>query len=183
MKGKVFGIGLPRTGTRSLSAALDQLGIRTAHYPMDAATAREVVEGRPYSILDRVDGLTDLHAVVRFRGLDFRYPGSKFILTVRDKGRWLDSYLGHFAKTRIQDDPQPIRAMTETLRQQAWGSVGLDRDRLSLAYDEHHRLVAKYFERRGGLLRLDIIGGDGWGKLCPFLGKKNPGGPFPNISG
>ena len=34
---KVLGIGLSRTGTRSLTFALNQLGIRVEHFPCDPA--------------------------------------------------------------------------------------------------------------------------------------------------
>lgn len=38
-KFKVFGIGLSRTGTTSLGTALNQLGIKTIHYPHDETLA------------------------------------------------------------------------------------------------------------------------------------------------
>ncbi|MDH3688934.1 MAG: hypothetical protein OEU36_05585 [Gammaproteobacteria bacterium] len=40
---KVFGIGLSKTGTTSLAAALTELGYRTRHY-VDTSIASEVVE-------------------------------------------------------------------------------------------------------------------------------------------
>ena len=61
MDAKVFGIGLSRTGTVSLTAALNVLGIDAVHYPNDAATQEELKAGRyRLSVLDRVQALTDI---------------------------------------------------------------------------------------------------------------------------
>lgn len=42
---KVFGIGLSRTGTYSLSKALDVLGFYTIHYPIDPTTLLALFNG------------------------------------------------------------------------------------------------------------------------------------------
>jgi len=42
---KIFGIGLRRTGTKSLAGALNLLGIRTKWFPQDAQTYRELIMG------------------------------------------------------------------------------------------------------------------------------------------
>lgn len=178
---KVFGIGLSRTGTKSLNAALRRLGFDVRHYPMDPVTAREVVTGRPYSLLRRCDGLTDLHAAVRFRALDARYPGSKFVLTTRDKEPWLDSCRRHFAHHRLENDPQPLRSMVIKLRQQAYGVVEFDREVFSAAYDRHVEGVLAHFGSRGDLVVVNIPGGDGWDVLCPFFERPKPEEPFPFI--
>lgn len=178
---KVFGIGLSKTGTKSLNAALRRLGYDVHHYPSDLATAREVVTNRPYSILARCDGLTDLHAAVRFRALDARYRGSKFVLTTRARRAWLDSCRRHFKVHRPQAMREPRRSMVLCLRHRAYGVVQFDVKRFARAYDRHVASVLDHFAGRGDLLVLDIPAGDGWDKLCPFLEKPRPAGPFPFI--
>jgi hypothetical protein len=42
---KIFGIGLSRTGTLSLTSALQVLGIETEHYPNDLQTQEELKRG------------------------------------------------------------------------------------------------------------------------------------------
>ena len=69
---KVFGIGLSRTGTKSLAAALNLLGIRTRY------------------------AITETSAVPFCPHFDELYPGSKFILTIRDKQSWLNSCGEHW---------------------------------------------------------------------------------------
>ena len=77
---KVLGVGLSKTGTSSLSAALTILGYRTVHYPpLD----------RLRELLDDSDAATDTPVACSFRELDRQYPGSRFILTVRDPDSWL----------------------------------------------------------------------------------------------
>jgi hypothetical protein len=179
---RVFGLGLSKTGTKSLNAALQLLGFDVRHYPIDMTTAREVVGNRPYSILRRCDGLTDLHAAVRFRTLDARYPGSKFVLTTREKASWLDSCRRHFEISRPENWREPHRSMLIALRRQAYGVVQYDAERLSLAYDRHVESVLNHFAGRSDLRVVDIPAGDGWDMICPFLGKPEPNEPFPFIT-
>jgi hypothetical protein len=137
------------------------LGYDVRHYPSDLATAREVVTRRPYSILARCDGLTDLHAAVRFRALDAKYPGSKFVLTTRAKRAWLDSCRRHFAGHRPQTMREPIRSMVLCLRHRAYGVTQFDSRQFARAYDRHVTRVLDHFAGRGNLLVLDIPAGDG----------------------
>ena len=46
--------------------------------------------------------------------------------------------------------------------------------------EAHHQRVADYFEGRQDLLVLRIAAGDGWERLCPFLGEPVPDEPFPH---
>jgi len=89
---KVFGIGLSHTGTRSLNQALNILGIKAVHWPLDGHTYHELSNNiYRLSILKKYQGITDITTAPFYPQLDKTYPGSKFILTVRDKGTWLKS--------------------------------------------------------------------------------------------
>src|SRR5690606_27032839 len=78
---RVFGIGLSRTGTRSLTAALHVLGIDTVHYPIDDDTFRALSSGQlDFGILDGFDGITDITVVPYYADLARRYPDAKFVL-------------------------------------------------------------------------------------------------------
>lgn len=178
---KVFGIGLSKTGTKSLNAALRLIGFDVLHYPCDPVTAREVLLALPYSIVDRCDGLTDIHAAVCFRELDARYPGSRYILTLRDKVAWLDSCRRHLGRSRPERGPLLIGGMMVNLRLRAYGVARFDADAFSAAYDRHVGLVRNYFDGRNDLLQINIPGGEDWSALCPFLNRPVPDDPFPNI--
>ena len=88
-KNKVIGVGLGHTGTRSLNRALIMLGIPSRHWPHDRQTYHELANGvYRLSILEKYDAVTDITLAPFYAQLDKEYPGSKFILTIRDKKDW-----------------------------------------------------------------------------------------------
>lgn len=183
---KVFGLGLSRTGTTSLALALETLGYRIAHFPTDRSTVRELSRGRvQLSILRECDGITDITTIPFYKQLDTEYPGSKFILTVRDMESWLGSIERLLTREspdeeyeRYQHRPE-VAAFKQWLRETVYGSNDFDRDAMAHAYQAHRMDVEKYFEGRKDLLVLDIVGGDPFSKLCDFLEKPRLQVAFP----
>ncbi|MBD2462876.1 hypothetical protein H6G89_17690 [Oscillatoria sp. FACHB-1407] len=187
---KVFGIGLSRTGTKSLTAALYTLGLRTIHYPDDETTLRELSEGNcNFSVLQHYDGITDITTIPYYMQLDKLFPGSQFILTVRDKQAWLDSMERHWSgrpafgdedENQLNIDKEVHLKIRRFLRAAVYGCYEFNADRLSYVYDLHHKLVLDYFrDRPESLLVLNICGGQGWEDLCQFLGTPVIDQPFP----
>ncbi len=67
--GRIFGIGLSRTGTKSLATALNTLGIATIWYPQDSQTFAELAIGKfRLSVLQRYRGIK-LGRIVRVLGM------------------------------------------------------------------------------------------------------------------
>jgi len=211
---KVFGIGLSHTGTKSLNRALQVLGIQSVHYPLDPVTYRELSESKyRLTILNTFEAITDITVAPFYPQLDKAYPGSKFILTIREKSDWINSMKkrnvfwlryanqGFFIKywRTVQDDWKTYggRAFRSTwfamrrerikefYRISTYGALAFhDLERLSYAYDIHCKNVTEYFRNRNeDLLILDITMGEGWEKLCPFLSKPVPDCPFPHLYG
>lgn len=182
---RVWGIGLTRTGTTSLNAALVRLGINAVHWPTLSTL-----------LYDDVEAATDESVAAVFRYLDDRYPCSKFILTTRDRHSWLRSTEAHRERmhekvTRLLERAPghvssaererwaEIRFTQTTL----YDSVEFDPVLFARGYERHESLVSTYFSgRERDLLRLDICGGEGWERLCPFLGKSLPLAPFPRVN-
>jgi hypothetical protein len=81
---RIWGIGLTRTGTTSLNTALNILGYRSIHWP----TTSDLLHGN-------LQAATDESVAVVYKYLDFRHPGSKFILTERDEESWVRSTAAH----------------------------------------------------------------------------------------
>jgi hypothetical protein len=186
--GRVFGIGLSRTGTTSLTRALTILGYRSLHYPDDERTREEILaflSGRGslrLSILERFDAVTDTPVCATFEALDAAYPGSRFILTTREKQAWLDSCRRYWADwiEPIMREPGPAAAYMSAIHERLYGTAGFDPDRFSAADDDYLRRVREHFrDRPADLLTVDICGGDGWGPLCAFLNVPTPGTEFP----
>lgn len=190
-KSKVFGLGLSRTGTRSLTAALHVLGYDTVHYPIDRQTLDTLVRGDArFPLLAHYDGITDITVSPYYEELDRTYPDSKFILTIRDDESWLKSCQNHWTG-RSAFEPPPSDALAEDhrvhmeirrfLRAAVYASYEFSPERFLRAHHRHIANVKRYFEGRAhDLLVLDITRGDGYEKLAPFLGVPIPEQPFPH---
>ncbi|MGK7903709.1 MAG: sulfotransferase [Hormoscilla sp.] len=171
---KVFGIGLSRTGTKSLTVALNMLGINVVHYPNDETTMQELISGNyEFSLLNSWDGITDITVAPYYAQLDKIYPDSKFILTVREKESWLKSMEAHWSKKPIFDDAPEEKSkmqLRRLLRSAVYGTYQFNADRLSYVYDLHYKNVLEYFrDRPDSLLVINICQGEGWEKLFPFF--------------
>ncbi len=182
---KVFGLGLSKTGTVSLASALKILGVRTVHFPHDERTFDELKRGEyRLSILGEYQGAVDTPIAPYFAQLDRAWPGSKFILTTREKASWLRSAEAHWheLKTGRRARDEPYQAFVDFISASVYGCIYFNAERFSYAYDRHVASVLEYFaDRPDDLLVLDICGGDGWEDLCSFLGLPIPAGTaFPH---
>ena len=103
MKAKIFGIGFHKTGTSSLARALTLLGFNTIHgdprkkppYGDEGRTLIEMIDKGNYELptIEKYDAFTDNPYFSIWKQLDSNYPGSKFILTIRDPKKWIKSCL------------------------------------------------------------------------------------------
>lgn len=174
-KSMIFGIGLSRTATTSLDAALWHLGLRSVHYP-----SADRMVARDWSVLDGYDAATDTPVAAFYKELDAAFPGSRFILTVRDARAWLPSVARLFARSPERNK----RGAPGEIRRRVYGTVEFEPGAFIEAYRRHLIEVGEYFRGRpDDLLVMDITAGDGWEKLCPFLGRPRPDFPFPQVNG
>jgi hypothetical protein len=175
-EGKLFGIGLRKTGTRSIAAATRALGLRTLHKGgRGTSNLVEQAEAEGVPLLTHLgegyDAYFDVKAIeTRYAELDRQYPGSRFILSLRDEEAWLDSYEKHVLGNQARAKRGEYDGVLLIVDREAWRA-----ERAA-----HHEAVRAYFaDRPGDLLEFDIGVGDGWEKLAPFLGKPIPTEPFP----
>lgn len=157
------------------------------HYPYDATTERELFGGAPrLSILERHQAMVDLPASGFFRELDRRYPGSRFVHTVRDRDRWLEAVERHYRS--LADDWSSLsarfRAFSERITEHVYGAFPFDRRAFTDAYDRHEQSVASHFAGRSGeLLVLDVADASAWAGLAAFLDRPPASlGPFPHVT-
>lgn len=186
-KPKIFGLGLSRTGTRSLTTALHILGFDPIHYPLDADTYNEIANGQyDLTLLKHHDGITDITVAPYYAQLDKLYPDSKFILTVRDKESWLRSCENHWLNSPAfieTDDPDLLHRLSirRFFRASTYGCYDFVPDRFSWVYDQHVKNVLDYFkDSPEKLLVMDVCKGDGFEKLAAFVGRPIPSTPFPH---
>ena len=173
--GKVFCIGFQKTGTSSLRDALAELGYSvTGVFGRDVPLAelRDTYVERGLEIAARFDAVEDMPWPLMFRELDHAYPGSKFILTIRDTDRWYKSIAGHFGAN-------PYHIQQLTYGEDAPAPVGHE-ERYREVYDAHNEAVRTYFaDRPDDLLEFWLERGHGWAELGAFLGRDDvPEGPF-----
>lgn len=203
---KVIGAGFGRTGTASLKAALELLGIGPCYHMSE-------VIGRP----ERValwDGIArgqaadwplvfaGYRATVDWPGCAFYeqlmvvYPDAKVLLTVRDPERWYESVRATIYRTReiarglSQDDssPQPVlppelrhaRMVTELIWKQTFDDRFEDRDYALAVFHRHTEQVKQHVPPER-LLVYEVR--EGWEPLCAFLGVAVPESqPFPALN-
>ncbi|MCB0629671.1 MAG: hypothetical protein KDD15_08060, partial [Lewinella sp.] len=101
-KPRVFCIGWHKTGTSTMGMALLKLGYTVLGARLD--TAEQLLAKNKKAVLQLAgdfDALQDVPWAALFQDLDEAYPGSKFILTVRDEMAWLNSASKHFKDSHI----------------------------------------------------------------------------------
>jgi hypothetical protein len=161
---KIFGIGLTRTGTTSLTEALRILGYSAKHLPMS------------YDDIKMHDASTDTPVAARFPILDVFYPDSKFILTTRDKDSWIES-----ASSLVRNNDDPLWLLEG--RAILYKTVVFERHKFLDAYDNYHDFVLNYFKNRpNDLLVLSLNDTNKWEKLCNFLNKSIPNIEYPHLN-
>jgi len=179
---------LSRTGTRSLLLALQRLGFEAVHYPFDRITEAELFEGDgELTLLRDHDAMLDLPAASFFARLDRAYPGSRFVLTTREREEWIDAVVDHYDGLLADWDSYPgrFRDFSVRITARAYGDFPPTRAGIAAAGDRHARAVGEYFAgREEDLLRLDVCAGGGWEELVRFLGIEEAdvesGGSFPH---
>ena len=170
---KIFGIGLGRTGTRSLFVAMYMLGFKTSHGI------------NHINSIHKNQFCDDISISHRYKFLDYAFPDAKFILTIRDLDSWLISCGKHSRRKGGLFDPSlPILAEKLHRSEQRFNIFGIthfDEDIYRAKYYEYHDGVYKHFKgREDKLLTMNIMNGDSWDVLCPFVDRQPVSEPFPH---
>lgn len=190
---RVFGIGLAKTGTSSLHAAMGILGWKSCHYRHVPKQGNDLTKGDLVKLTD-FDELfnagSDLQVAANFEILESKYPNSLFVYTVRELNSWLEStYRAAYSVGYWRGEKkEPIHVLEKgTDRTRDWeklygvnSPIRFEREWWIASYLRHDRRVFNYFKtRKRKLLTMDICGGDGWKVLCEFLGVQVPKVAFP----
>ncbi len=175
---KVFGIGLNKTGTTTLQHCGTALG-----YHCSGSSRQFLKEVKIRNNLSNLEKHVDYYDLFQdwpwpllYREVDRIAPGSKFILTVRrNEQAWLESLKKHSMRTR------PIRHSRKIVYGHRYPHYYPDE--YLAVYRRHNDEVRSYFaDRQNDFVELCWEHGDGWDKLCGFLGKEIPDAPFPHAN-
>lgn len=175
---KIFGIGWAKTGTTTLGHCLEILGHRHQGQRLDLVDDLTTGDlSRILAAAAEAEAFEDWPWILLYRELDAAFPGSRFILTVRDPQRWLKSY------HNMLEQPGIVTEDLTRIRRLLYGLPFPDvtAEQLVDRYQRHNDDVADYFRSRPeALLVVDWERGDGWPQLCDFLGRPIPDVPFPH---
>ncbi|GAA0995171.1 sulfotransferase family protein [Nocardiopsis tropica] len=201
----VIGAGLPRTGTTSMKAALEQLGLGPCHHMFEVLASPDLAR-RWAGTVPPVPGGIDWGHVLEgwpsgvdwplsffWRELAEAYPDAKFVLTVRDPHRWYTSMLttifeltrkacAEDADARVPVEFRRIRPLLDHMWQASFG--------VPCGAVPSEEVAVAAFERHAEQVRAELPAdrllvyraGEGWERLCAFLGTEVPDGPFPHLN-
>ncbi|MFI6902745.1 sulfotransferase family protein [Nonomuraea sp. NPDC050394] len=201
---KVIGVGVGRTGTLSLKAALERLGLgpcfhgrHVLDHPDRLPMWRAAAAGQPVSwqaVFAGYASSVDWPGAAFWPEILTTFPGAKVILTERDPEAWYASV----SRTiyRMFGDAEPDARVAEARRTvpgldvftafhraMIWDGFFsgrfTDRAHAIAVYEEHNAAVRRAVPSE----RLLVIGpGSGWAPLCDFLGVPAPGEPYPHLN-
>lgn len=162
-KQKVIFIGLPRTGTTSVSVALLEQGLKVAHM---AFTKEAFMQA---------DAISDAPCFSDFKQLDGLFPDAKFVYLDRDLSTWVPSMqmllsrmLPHLDDKTGRFHPIMKRSFRHCF---AVGEVQDPQDEHHLigCYQRHQREVFTYFARRNNFLSIDVSQQGALSQLLQFM--------------
>jgi hypothetical protein len=185
---KVVGTGLGRTGTKSMQTALTMLGFGPCHHMLEVFQHPESMQlwidaGEERADWDAIfkdyNSAVDYPSAAYWRELIRHYPNAKVLLTVRDPDEWFDSVqatiLAPQSMARRDGDDVPARFFASIRRRLP---ARLD-DRATMTdYFRCHTAAVTAGVAPNRLLIYRT--GEGWQRLCNFLGLPVPAQPFPS---
>ena len=186
---KVVGSGLGRTGTKSMQTALNVLGFGPCHHmvevfmhPESMALWVDAAEGRPDwdLIFKDYHSMVDYPGAAYWRQIAEHYPEAKVLHTVRDPDQWWES-----TQATIFSPASPaVQGRVEGLQARFFNSfIGPMREHL-----QDRAWMTHYFRRHTEEVKATIAPerllvyevGEGWDRLCAFLGVPVPDEPYPS---
>ncbi|KAM0717984.1 hypothetical protein Q7P37_006316 [Cladosporium fusiforme] len=208
---KILALGLSRTGTLSLWAALNQLGYSTYHgfeacfdnangsLDFWNAAIKAKIDGSPAlpkkpedfdQVLWRYDALTDTPCVLFAEELLAAYPDAQVILTERDVDSWVTSMQRSYYKVLNSRGMRVMRVLDGEFLGKYY-AMGMGSLHTWTGGDVNNLEKLKigykqHYERMRAVVPkerlLEWHPRDGWGPLCEFLGKEVPDGEFPKVN-
>ncbi|MEH6734757.1 MAG: sulfotransferase family protein [Shewanella sp.] len=165
---KVFIIGLPRTGTTSVSVALLEQKLTVAH---------QAFTKQAFMLADVV---SDAPCFSDYQQLDKLFPNAKFVYLDRPLDKWLPSMqmllgrmLVHLDKDKGRFHPIMKRSFNHSF--DIWQVEDVfDEAHLTACYQRHQQQVMSYFTGRDDFIAIDISVTGSFAKLLQFINLPKP---------
>lgn len=174
---KVFIIGLPRTGTTSISIALLTHGLKVAHtaYTQHAFAL--------------ADAIADAPCFCDYAQLDRLFPGSKFVYLERELEVWIPSMQMLLKKMLPALDEKTgylnpvLKRCFNTTFNLMENACPLEYGHLEACYRGHRQSMLDFFSGRNELLSINIGQAGSLKTLLDFLGiDSETAGEFPHLN-
>lgn len=198
----MFCIGQNKTGTTSVEAVLKQLGYKMGNQAKAELLIHDWAK-RDFNNIIKLCKSADAFQDIPFSNdftyeiLDYAFPGSKFILTVRNnKDEWFDS-ITRFHTKLIGKDRLPtaddLKAFPYRYTGWMWENMqlkyGIDETTLydykiyTDQYEKYNQRVIEYFKYRpDDLLIINLADSDAMKNLHDFLGFEFDGSEMPHLN-
>jgi hypothetical protein len=184
MKSKVFEIGFGHTGSRSLAVAMRTLGFTVSHgvEPEFLSDFTEkVLRGRVDFAATRTFDYIGNAMAAFYEDLADKFPDARFILPIRDSREWAAGYARVYRAGTLEAALKGALNERVILRLLTWGCVAFNKTKAVRRFDRHNEAVQRFFAGTDRLLVIRVCEGEGWDKLCPFVGADIPAVDFPHI--
>lgn len=175
----IFQVGFNKSGSTSLSKALDILGFNVSHYHLkghESTFLHDIVNKNIlvnkdvlFGIPKDMDVILDCNPIMTessiYTKLYYEHHHSKFIFLDREFNAWYISMIKHALKNNYIDDDYIY-----------------DRDWF---FEQHVRVKAEilsFFSNKTNFLHLNLCEDPTWDKLCAFINEKIPNIPFPKLN-
>lgn len=160
---KLFIIGLPRTGTTSISVALLDYGYKVAHTAYTKCA------------FELADVISDAPCFSEYKQLDVLFPNSKFVYLDRALEKWLPSM--QMLLNKMLPELNPKSGYLNPVLKYSFNNIfslstttdPLQKEHLWLCYLNHQKQVLEYFSNRDDFLKIDINQDGSFKMLLDFL--------------
>jgi hypothetical protein len=159
---------------------------------LDLEHFKDAIENREEADWDTLyknyNAAVDIPTWFWYKDLIKKYPDAKVILTIRDPESWYISMKKVYA---ILNDPKYARDSGRLCQvtELSWNFLDHpssptygnmeDKESTIAAYIKHNQDVTDFVPKEN-LLIMEL--GEGWERLCEFLGKPIPNVPYPNLN-
>ena len=186
---KVFVIGRNKTGTTSLAKALADLGYIVGHQPTAELLIHHYARRNFHPIVrycHTAEAFQDIPFSLpyTYQILDYAFPGSRFILSLRDnEDEWYRSLIrfhrrrlgveGKITKQHLLNDPYLYKGFMWEMNRIVYNAPEDDPFNeavLKEHYLRYNQEVQEYFRFRDNLLVINLKERDSYQKFCDFLG-------------
>lgn len=174
---KLFVIGLPRTGTTSISVAMLEYDFKVAH----TAFTKHAFE--------LADVVSDAPCFSDYKELDKQFPDSRFVYLDRDVDKWIPSAQMLLKKMEARLDPvtgvfSPVlkRSFNEVFALTSTDDPHTT-EHLEACYLKHKAAVFEYFAGRDDFFSVNLSHKGSLASLLGFLGLEVKGSEdFPHLN-